>query len=84
MNHFASFMEKDAWKLKIERIKTLIDQMLSRRGTRRVAKHAEVFLVLDSLIEEMDAWYYDRCHASIMEREQREELKKTVAEHEAT
>ena len=72
-HHFLSFMEKDSWVLKIERIEKLFDQILSYRGTRRVVKLVEVKELLHSLIPDMDVWYAERANVVI-------DYRKKVAE----
>ena len=82
-HHFLSFMEKDSWVIKIERIKTLITQILTQRGSRRAAKIVEVTLLLDSLVPEMDVWYADRCNVTIDFRKKVAELRGEILDLES-
>ena len=79
-HHFLSFMEKDSWVIKIERIKKLNKQILQVRGTRRSDKIVERDQLLDSLIPDMDVWYADRCNVAIDFRKKVSDLRITVAE----
>ena len=79
-HHFLSFMEKDSWVIKIERIEKLCEQILKVRGTRRVDKVVERKELLHSLIPDMDVWYADRCNVAIDFRKKVSDLRITVAE----
>ena len=79
-HHFLSFMEKDSWVIKIERIEKLCEQILQVRGTRRSDKIVERDQLLDSLIPDMDVWYADRCNVAIDFRKKVSDLRITVAE----
>ena len=64
-HHFLSFMEKDSWVIKIERIEKLFDQILQCRGTRRAGKIVELKTLLHTLIPDMDVWYAERANVTI-------------------
>jgi hypothetical protein len=82
-HHFLSFMEKDSWVIKIERIKKLFNQILSHRGTRRVVKLMEVTQLLDSLVPDMDVWYAERCNVTIDFRKKVAELRAEILDLES-
>lgn len=82
-HHFLSFMEKDSWVIKIERIEKLFNQILSHRGTRRVVKLMEVTQLLDSLVPDMDVWYAERCNVTIDFRKKVAELRAEILDLES-